>query len=173
VGTAYALRRRADGTGDVVAHTIRGSGALFLFGGTPGEYFRQYVARGTGPTGGKEANVHWTDFQRGFGGPVSPLGTMVGIMAGMTLSFRIRRQDRVGMVFYGDGATSTDAWHEGLNFAGEIAMRVNEGAFEWLDGPILRVTAVDTPVPYAGTMEGFFLPEVTDIVTLIRYLAEY
>lgn len=57
--------------------------------------------------------------------------------------------------------------------AGEIAMRVNEGAFEWLDGPILRVTAVDTPVPYAGTMEDFFLPQVTDIVTAIRYLAEY
>lgn len=118
VGAGYALRRRADGTGDVIAHTIRDSGALFLFGGTPGEYFRQYLARGTSPTGGKEANVHWTDLQRGFVGPVSPLGTMVGIMAGMTLSFRIRRQDRVGMVFYGDGATSTGAWHEGLNFAG-------------------------------------------------------
>lgn len=117
VGAAFALRRRVDGTGDVIAHTIRDTGALFLFGGTPGEYFRQYLARGTGPTRGKEANVHWTDFQRGFVGPVSPLGTMVGVMAGMTLSFKIRGQDRVGMVFYGDGASSTGAWHEGLNFA--------------------------------------------------------
>jgi TPP-dependent pyruvate/acetoin dehydrogenase alpha subunit len=118
VGAAFALRRRDDGTGDVIAHTIRDTGALFLFGGTPGEYFRQYLARVTGPTKGKEANVHWTDFQRGFVGPVSPLGTMVGVMAGMTLSFNIRRQERVGMVFYGDGASSTGAWHEGLNFAG-------------------------------------------------------
>lgn len=118
VGTAYALRRRTDGTGDVIAHTIRDTGALFLFGGTPGEYFRQYLARATGPTRGKEANVHWTDLQRGFVGPVSPLGTMVGVMAGITLSFRIRAQERVGVVFYGDGASSTGAWHEGLNFAG-------------------------------------------------------
>jgi pyruvate dehydrogenase E1 component alpha subunit/2-oxoisovalerate dehydrogenase E1 component alpha subunit len=118
VGAAYPLRRRQDGTGDVIAHTIRDTGALFLFGGTPGEYFRQYLARGTSPTRGKEANVHWTDFDRGFVGPVSPLGTMVGVMSGMCLSFKIREEPRVGMVFYGDGASSTGAWHEGVNFAG-------------------------------------------------------
>jgi pyruvate dehydrogenase E1 component alpha subunit/2-oxoisovalerate dehydrogenase E1 component alpha subunit len=118
VGAVYALRRRDDGTGDVIAHTIRDTGGLFLMGGTPEEYFRQYLARATSPTGGKEANVHWTDLRRGFVGPVSPLGTMVGVMAGITLSFRVRGEDRVGMVFYGDGASSTGAWHEGLNFAG-------------------------------------------------------
>jgi 2-oxoisovalerate dehydrogenase E1 component beta subunit len=57
--------------------------------------------------------------------------------------------------------------------AGEISMRVNEGAFEWLDGPILRVTAVDSPVPYSGTLEDYFLPQVEDIVEAARYLAEY
>lgn len=57
--------------------------------------------------------------------------------------------------------------------AGEIAMRVNEGAFEWLDGPILRVTALDSPVPYSGTLEDFFLPQVEDILTAARYLARY
>lgn len=117
VGAAYALRRRTDGTGDILGQTVRATGAVFLFHGTPLEFFRQYLARSTGPTGGREANVHWTDFQRGLLGPVSPLGTMVGIMAGITLSFRLRSEDRVGMVFYGDGASSTGAWHEGLNFA--------------------------------------------------------
>ena len=117
VGTAYALRRRTDGTGDFLAQTIRETGALLLFGGTPLEYFRQYTARATGPTRGKEANVHFTDFDRGFIGPVSPLGTMVEVMAGITLAFRMRGEDRVGVVFYGDGASSTGAWHEGLNFA--------------------------------------------------------
>jgi pyruvate dehydrogenase E1 component alpha subunit/2-oxoisovalerate dehydrogenase E1 component alpha subunit len=42
---------------------------------------------------------------------------MVGIMSGITLSFKIRGEPRVGMVFYGDGASSTGAWHEGVNFA--------------------------------------------------------
>ena len=81
VGAAYALRRRADGTGDMLCHTIRAAGALFLFGGELIDYFRQYMAKGTSPTRGREANVHWFDFEKGFVGPVSPLGTMIEIMA--------------------------------------------------------------------------------------------
>jgi 2-oxoisovalerate dehydrogenase E1 component beta subunit len=57
--------------------------------------------------------------------------------------------------------------------AGEIAMRVSERAFEWLDAPVLRVTAIDTPVPYAPTLEDYFLPQVDDIVAACRYLAAY
>ncbi|MGI9626676.1 MAG: alpha-ketoacid dehydrogenase subunit beta, partial [Longimicrobiales bacterium] len=57
--------------------------------------------------------------------------------------------------------------------AGEIGMRVNERAFEWLDGPILRVTSIDSPVPYSGTLEDYFLPGVEDIVTAGRYLGRY
>ena len=57
--------------------------------------------------------------------------------------------------------------------AGEIAMRMNEQAFEWLDAPILRVTAIDSPVPYAGGLEDYFLPRVSDIVTTCRYLTRY
>ncbi len=57
--------------------------------------------------------------------------------------------------------------------AGEIAARVSESAFEWLDAPILRVTAIDAPVPYAGTLEDYFLPQVDDIVTASRYLLKY
>jgi TPP-dependent pyruvate/acetoin dehydrogenase alpha subunit len=117
VGAAYALRRRSDGTGDFLAPTVRAAGALFLFGGELVDFFRQYLARGTSPTGGRESNVHWCDFQKGFVGPVSPLGTMVEVMAGITMSFRLRDEDRVGMVFAGDGASSTGAWHEGINFA--------------------------------------------------------
>lgn len=116
-GTAYALERRDDGTGDVIGHSVRNLAAVFLFGGTPEDYFRQYLARATGPTRGKDANVHWSDFRRGLVGPVSPLGTMVGVLAGVTLSFRMKDEPRVGLVYYGDGATSTGAWHEGLNFA--------------------------------------------------------
>ncbi len=117
VGAAFALRRRADGTGDVLAPTVRAAGALFLFGGELEDFFRQYMAKGTGPTRGREANVHWVELDKGILGPVSPLGTMIEIMAGITLSFRMRGQERIGMVFYGDGASSTGAWHEGLNFA--------------------------------------------------------
>jgi len=57
--------------------------------------------------------------------------------------------------------------------AGEIGMRVSEKAFEWLDAPILRVTAIDTPVPYSPPLEDYFLPQVEDIVAACRYLANY
>ena len=57
--------------------------------------------------------------------------------------------------------------------AGEIAMRVNEQAFEWLDAPILRVAAIDAPVPYAGSLEDYFLPQVDDVVTAARYQLRY
>jgi len=134
-GTAYALRRREDGTGDVIGHSIRNIGAVFLFGGTPEDYFRQYLSRATSPTRGKDGNVHWSDFDRGLVGPVSPLGTMVGVLAGITLSFPMREEDRIGLVYYGDGATSTGAWHEGLNFAAVrrcpliVVMEANHYAF--------------------------------------------
>lgn len=57
--------------------------------------------------------------------------------------------------------------------AGEIAIRVSEKAFEWLDAPILRVTAIDTPVPYSPPLEDYFLPQQGDIVAACRYLAQY
>jgi pyruvate/2-oxoglutarate/acetoin dehydrogenase E1 component len=57
--------------------------------------------------------------------------------------------------------------------AGEIAIRVSEKAFEWLDGPILRVTAIDAPVPYSGSLEDYFLPQTDDVVKACRYLAAY
>lgn len=57
--------------------------------------------------------------------------------------------------------------------AGEIAMRVSEKAFEWLDAPMLRVTALDTPVPYSPPLEDYFLPHADDIVKACRYLADY
>jgi pyruvate/2-oxoglutarate/acetoin dehydrogenase E1 component len=57
--------------------------------------------------------------------------------------------------------------------AGEIGMRISEKAFEWLDAPVLRVTAIDTPVPYSPPLEDYYLPQVADIVTAARYLADY
>ncbi len=57
--------------------------------------------------------------------------------------------------------------------AGEITARINEHAFEWLDGPVLRVTAHDTPLPYAPALEDFVLPQEEDIVVAARRLLAY
>ena len=112
VGSAYALRRE-----DVLSPLIRNLGSMLVKGATPLEILRQYMAKGDSPTRGRELNIHFGDPQRGFIGQISPLGDMVPVMAGVTLSFRMRGEDRVGLVYVGDGATSTGAFHEGINFA--------------------------------------------------------
>lgn len=57
--------------------------------------------------------------------------------------------------------------------AGEIAAILCEKAFGDLDGPLLRVTALDTPVPYAPTLEEAFLPNAQKVFTAARNLARY
>jgi len=57
--------------------------------------------------------------------------------------------------------------------AGEITARINETCFEWLDAPVLRVTAHDVPLPYSPPLEDFVLPQVSDIVTVARHLVRY
>jgi pyruvate/2-oxoglutarate/acetoin dehydrogenase E1 component len=57
--------------------------------------------------------------------------------------------------------------------AGEIAAIVTEKAFEDLDGPIRRVTSLDTPVPYAPGLEKYFMPNTAKVVCAARELAKY
>ncbi len=57
--------------------------------------------------------------------------------------------------------------------AGEITSLICEEVFEYLDGPVLRVTAPDTPVPYSPPLEEFFLPKVSDVLNTARTLASY
>ncbi|MEW5978517.1 MAG: alpha-ketoacid dehydrogenase subunit beta [Acidobacteriota bacterium] len=57
--------------------------------------------------------------------------------------------------------------------AGELTAVISEEAFEYLDGPIFRVTAPDTPVPYSPPLEEFFLPKTSDIIRVARQLHAY
>jgi 2-oxoisovalerate dehydrogenase E1 component beta subunit len=57
--------------------------------------------------------------------------------------------------------------------AGEIAAIVTESAFDDLDGPIRRVTSLDTPVPYSGPLEDYFRPNAAKVVAAARELAHF
>ena len=57
--------------------------------------------------------------------------------------------------------------------AGELAVSITETVFEYLDGPILRVTAPDTPVPYSPPLEEAFLPNVEKVLDKARWLWRY
>ena len=56
---------------------------------------------------------------------------------------------------------------------GELAAIIAEEAFEYLDGPIVRITSPDTPVPYSPPLEDAFLPDVGKVLTAARKLLDY
>src|SRR3989475_6825561 len=115
VASAYALRRGPNQ--DVLSPLIRNLGSMLVMGARPLEILRQYMAKAESPTRGREMNVHFNDLERGFLGQISHLGDMIPVMAGIALTFKLRGEPRVGLVYVGDGATSTGTFHEGLNFA--------------------------------------------------------
>jgi 2-oxoisovalerate dehydrogenase E1 component beta subunit len=57
--------------------------------------------------------------------------------------------------------------------AGEVAAIINEDVFDELDAPIVRITSLDTPVPFSPPLEEFFLPKVADVVREARRLKAY
>jgi 2-oxoisovalerate dehydrogenase E1 component beta subunit len=58
-------------------------------------------------------------------------------------------------------------------FGGEIAATIAEEAFEDLDGPVMRVAAPDTPVPFSPPLEKAFIPQPEDVLNALRELAAY
>jgi pyruvate dehydrogenase E1 component alpha subunit/2-oxoisovalerate dehydrogenase E1 component alpha subunit len=112
VGTAYALKK-----GDIVGPLIRNLGVVLVMGYSPRDVMTQYMARATSPSGGKDCNLHFGNPDRGVISPISMLGALVPVMAGIALAGRMQKKDIVTMTWIGDGGTSTGAFHEGINFA--------------------------------------------------------
>jgi len=112
VGTAYALKK-----GDIVGPLIRNLGVVLVMGYSPRDVMTQYMARATSPSGGKDCNLHFGQPERGVISPISMLGALVPVMAGIALAARMQKKDIVTMTWIGDGGTSTGAFHEGINFA--------------------------------------------------------
>jgi TPP-dependent pyruvate/acetoin dehydrogenase alpha subunit len=131
VGTAYALQKT-----DAILPLIRNMGALMTMGVRPKEIFLQYMAKGESNSRGRDLNIHivhlpaWTRSGETASpepvvvGPISMLGDSIPVAAGIGMGARMRRSagsrqapDLVAMAWIGDGATSTGAFHEGLNFA--------------------------------------------------------
>ena len=113
VGTAYALEKR-----DWIAPMIRNVGGLLVKGYKPRDILMQYMARVDSPTMGKDGTSHFGDIKvRHVVSPISMLGDLVPVMAGVAIGGRYLGQNIVAMTWVGDGATSTGAFHEGMNFA--------------------------------------------------------
>lgn len=62
-----------------------------------------------------------------------------------------------------------EGWRHG-GFGAEVSALVAEHAIDWLDGPIIRITSRDVPMPYNDKLERAVIPSVQDIVDAIRRL---
>src|SRR5687768_16667533 len=115
VAAAYALDYEQ---GDVVQPLIRNIGSILVAGAKPADIIKQYMAKGDGPTRGRELNIHFGHPARdGFIGQISMLGDMIPVMAGIALAGRMQKKTLVTLAFIGDGGSSTGAFWEGFNFA--------------------------------------------------------
>ena len=102
---------------DVVCPSHRDMGAYLLKGLDLRTILAQYMGRKTGPTQGKDGNLHMGSLKHNLIAFISMLGDSVPVAAGIGLSFKMRGQDRVVICPFGDGSTSRGDWHEGVNMA--------------------------------------------------------
>ena len=109
------------GPGDVVCPLNREL-ACHLARGVPlADVFRNYLGRATGPTRGRDGNMHFGAPGRGVFPLVSMLGDLLPVAVGAAYAFKRRGEPRVALTFLGEGAFVTGDVHEGLNLAGVLA----------------------------------------------------
>jgi TPP-dependent pyruvate/acetoin dehydrogenase alpha subunit len=113
VGSSFVL-----GPHDRMCILHRDLGAHFVRGVTPDRYLCNYMGRSGGVTRGREGNLHFGDPALGCVGMVSMLPDMALVAAGMALTFKMRREPRVAMTYFGEGSSANGQWHEALNLAG-------------------------------------------------------
>ena len=111
--SAYAL-----GEQDWLAPMIRNQGSLLVRGFQPRDMMMQYMAKADSPTKGRDGTSHFGDiYQRNVVSPISMLGDLIPVMAGVALGARLQGRNIAVMTYIGDGGQSTGATYEGVNFA--------------------------------------------------------
>jgi TPP-dependent pyruvate/acetoin dehydrogenase alpha subunit len=102
---------------DVVFATYRGHAAYLAKGGDLKAMLAEMFGKGTGCTKGKGGSMHLIDAAAGVMGASAVVGTTIANAVGYAYSVKLRRQKRVVMSFFGDGATEEGVFAESLNFA--------------------------------------------------------
>lgn len=115
IGAVHALR-----TGDVVGPMIRNAGACHEMGMSLADMLRAYLATGDSPTGGRD--IHIGDLRRGVVAPISMVGALVPVCAGIALAFQSQGKDNLALTWAGDGSTRTTAFHEGMTCAAVLRL---------------------------------------------------
>jgi TPP-dependent pyruvate/acetoin dehydrogenase alpha subunit len=111
--SAYALHKD-----DWLGPMIRNQGSLLVRGFSARDIMMQYMAKAGSPTKGRDASSHFGDIgKRNVVAPISTLGDLIPVLAGVALGARLQGRDIAVMTYIGDGGQSTGVTYEGLNFA--------------------------------------------------------
>ena len=103
---------------DWLAPMIRNQGSLLVRGFEPRDMMMQYMAKADSPTRGRDGTSHFGDiYQRNVVSPISMLGDLIPVMAGVSLGARLQGKNIAVMTYIGDGGQSTGVTYEGINFA--------------------------------------------------------
>jgi pyruvate dehydrogenase E1 component alpha subunit len=103
--------------GDVQTNTYRGHGEALALGMEPETAFAELMGRTSGCSGGVGGSMHLIDFSKGNIGANAIVGAGLPIAVGAAVAFAMRRESRVALTFFGDGATNIGTFHEALNMA--------------------------------------------------------
>src|SRR5262245_59900141 len=114
IGSVHALNRQIDKVGPM----IRNAGACHEMGIPVADMLREYLATADSPSKGKD--LHVGSMRHGVIAPVSQVGALVPVFAGIALAFKKRREPALALTWIGDGATKTTAFHEGVNLAAVV-----------------------------------------------------
>jgi pyruvate dehydrogenase E1 component alpha subunit len=112
VGVCSNLRKD-----DYIVSTHRGHGHLIAKGADVRRMMAELMAKATGCNKGKGGSMHICDFDMGIVGATGIVGSGIPIASGVGLSIQSRGTDQVCISFFGDGASNTGAFHEGINLA--------------------------------------------------------
>lgn len=119
VGTCYGLRRE-----DYICPLHRDLGTFLMKGVEPRVMMAQMFGKRTGLSKGRDSALHSGVPELGIFGNTSMLGSNLPVAAGLGLSFRMEQSDNVVVAYFGEGASNTGDFHEGLNMAGVLQLPV-------------------------------------------------
>jgi pyruvate dehydrogenase E1 component alpha subunit len=113
VGSCFELRPE-----DYICPLHRDLGAFLMKGVEPRVMMAQMFGKATGLSKGRDSALHSGVSELGIFGNTSMLGANLPVAAGLGLTFKMEKTDNVVVAYFGEGASNTGDFHEGLNFAG-------------------------------------------------------
>ena len=158
VASAYAL----DSAVDFIVPYARSLGAMLVKGMTSQEVMLNMFAKAADPnSGGRQMPMHWGHKNLGIISMGSSVGTTIPRASGVALASKLRGENAVTMVYFGEGSASEGDFHEGLAFAGVHRLPVvflcnNNG---WAASVPVELQSAETQI--AKRAQGYGFPGVT------------